>query len=87
VRSSLPALAIPAIALALLHCGSSGEKSPADAGDADRAAAPLHSPALGSNSAFVVQAQWLVRDLLAALEAGIDRATLFELDDTTANDE
>jgi hypothetical protein len=43
---------------------------------------PLHAPALGSNSAFIVQGQWLVRDLLAALEAGIDRATLFELDDT-----
>jgi hypothetical protein len=42
----------------------------------------LHAPALGSNSAFVVQGQWLVRDLLAALAAGIDRATLFELDDT-----
>ena len=46
------------------------------------AESPLHAPALGSNSAFTVQAQWLVRDLLAALEAGIDRATLFELDDT-----
>ena len=43
---------------------------------------PLHAPALGSNSAFVVQGQWLVRDLLAALAAGIERATLFELDDT-----
>jgi hypothetical protein len=43
---------------------------------------PLHAPALGSNTAFVVQAQWLVRDLLAALAAGIERATLFELDDT-----
>jgi hypothetical protein len=42
----------------------------------------LHAPALGSNSAFVVQGQWLVRDLLAALAAGIDRATVFELDDT-----
>jgi endoglucanase len=43
---------------------------------------PLHAPALGSNTAFIVQGQWLVRDLLAALAAGIDRATLFELDDT-----
>ncbi|HEX3770935.1 MAG TPA: hypothetical protein VHV30_08735 [Polyangiaceae bacterium] len=42
----------------------------------------LHAPAIGANSAFIVQAQWLVRDLLAALAAGIDRATLFELDDT-----
>ena len=43
---------------------------------------PLHAPALGGNSAFIVQAQWLVRDLLAALAAGIERATVFELDDT-----
>jgi hypothetical protein len=43
---------------------------------------PLHAPALGSNSAFVVQGQWLVRDLLAALAAGVERATVFELDDT-----
>jgi hypothetical protein len=46
------------------------------------AKSPLHAPALGSNSAFVVQGQWLVRELLAALAAGIERATLFELDDT-----
>jgi hypothetical protein len=46
------------------------------------ASSPLHAPALGSNSAFIVQGQWLVRDLLAALAAGIERATLFELDDT-----
>ncbi len=43
---------------------------------------PLHAPALGANSAFIVQGQWLVRDLLAALAAGVDRATVFELDDT-----
>jgi len=43
---------------------------------------PLHAPALGSNSAFIVQGQWLIRDLLAALAAGVERATLFELDDT-----
>jgi hypothetical protein len=43
---------------------------------------PLHAPALGANSAFIVQGQWLVRDFLAALSAGIDRTTLFELDDT-----
>jgi hypothetical protein len=42
----------------------------------------LHAPALGSSSAFVVQGQWLVRDLLAALAAGVERATVFELDDT-----
>jgi hypothetical protein len=46
------------------------------------AQSPLRAPALGSNSAFVVQGQWLVRDLLAALAAGVERATLFELDDT-----
>jgi hypothetical protein len=46
------------------------------------AQSPLHAPALGANSAFVVQAQWLVRDELAALAAGIARATVFELDDT-----
>jgi hypothetical protein len=43
---------------------------------------PLHAPQLGSNSPFVVQGQWLVRELLAALAAGVERATLFELDDT-----
>lgn len=43
---------------------------------------PLHAPALGSSSAFVVQGQWLVRELLAALAAGVERATVFELDDT-----
>jgi hypothetical protein len=45
-------------------------------------ASPLHAPTLGSNSAFVVQGQWLVRALLAALAAGVERATVFELDDT-----
>jgi hypothetical protein len=43
---------------------------------------PLHAPTLGGNSAFIVQGQWLVRDLLAALGAGVARATMFELDDT-----
>jgi hypothetical protein len=46
------------------------------------AQSPLHAPALGGNSAFIVQGQWLVRAFLAALAAGVDRATLFELDDT-----
>ena len=45
-------------------------------------ASPLHAPTLGSNSAAIVQGQWLVRELLAALAAGIERATVFELDDT-----
>jgi hypothetical protein len=43
---------------------------------------PLHAPALGSSSAFIVQGQWLVREVLAALAAGVERATVFELDDT-----
>jgi hypothetical protein len=46
------------------------------------ASSPLHAPSLGSNSAFVVQGQWLVREVLAGLAAGIERATVFELDDT-----
>ncbi|HEY1954162.1 MAG TPA: hypothetical protein VGH28_01080 [Polyangiaceae bacterium] len=45
-------------------------------------ASPLGAPQLGSNSSMIVQAQWLVRDLLIGLALGIDRATLFELDDT-----
>ena len=40
----------------------------------------LRAPALGKNSSFIVQGQWLVRAFLAALAAGIDRATLFELE-------
>ena len=46
------------------------------------ASSPLHAPALGQSSAFIVQGQWLVRALLAGLAAGVERATLFELDDT-----
>jgi hypothetical protein len=37
----------------------------------------LRAPALGSNSAQVVQGQWLVRSVLAAAEGGVDRATIF----------
>jgi len=37
----------------------------------------LRAPALGGNSAEVVQGQWLVRSVLAAAEAGVDRATIF----------
>jgi hypothetical protein len=44
-------------------------------------ASPLHAPAIGSNSAFVVQGQWLVRSFLLALAAKIDRATLYVLRD------
>ena len=50
MRITLPALTIPAIALALLHCGSSEEASPADAGDADRAAAPGTLDGMGGTS-------------------------------------
>jgi hypothetical protein len=42
----------------------------------------LRAPAIGPNSAFVVQGQWLIRDFLAAMAAGFDRATLFEIGDT-----
>lgn len=42
----------------------------------------LGVPALGDNSRFVVQGQWLVRDFLLALASGYDRATMFEIDDT-----
>ena len=42
----------------------------------------LRAPAIGSNSAFIVQGQWIIRDFLAAMAAGFDRATLFEADDT-----
>jgi hypothetical protein len=42
---------------------------------------PLHAPAIGGNSAEVVQAQWLVREFLAGAAAGIDRATLYVLRD------
>ncbi len=37
----------------------------------------LRAPAIGNNSAGVVQGQWLVRTILAVAEAGVDRATLF----------
>ena len=42
---------------------------------------PLHAPTLGNNSAEIVQGQWLIRDLLAAAAAGVDRATLYVLRD------
>ena len=44
-------------------------------------ASPLHAPPIGGNSAEIVQAQWLVRDFLAAAAAGIDRATVYILRD------
>lgn len=42
----------------------------------------LGTPTLGGNDSKIVQAQWLVRALLIGMSVGIDRATLFELDDT-----
>jgi hypothetical protein len=38
---------------------------------------PLHAPAIGGNSAAIVQGQWLVRTYLALLAAGFDRAFLY----------
>lgn len=50
------------------------------------ATSPLHAPALGANSAEIVQGQWIVRSYLAALAAGFDRAFLYVLrDDCTSN--
>lgn len=45
----------------------------------------LGTPTLGGNNSKIVQAQWLVRELLIGMSAGLDRATLFELDDTGAD--
>ena len=45
-------------------------------------ASTLGTPALGGNDSKIVQAQWLVRELLIGMSVGLDRATLFELDDT-----
>jgi hypothetical protein len=42
----------------------------------------LHAPALGPNSAEVVQGQWIVRYFLAVLEAGFDRAFLYDSRDS-----
>jgi hypothetical protein len=42
----------------------------------------LHAPALGSNSAEVVQGQWIVRYYLAVVAAGFDRAFLFDSRDS-----
>ena len=48
---------------------------------------PLHAPAIGASSAFTVQAQWLVRAVLAALAAHVDRATLFVSRDSCRPDD
>lgn len=37
----------------------------------------LRSPPIGSNSAGIVQGQWLIRSYLALMEAGFDRAFVF----------
>jgi hypothetical protein len=42
----------------------------------------LHAPALGSNSAEVVQGQWILRYYLAVLAAGFDRAFVFDSRDS-----
>jgi hypothetical protein len=42
---------------------------------------PLHAPAIGANSAQIVQGQWIVRSYLALLAAGFDRAFLYVLRD------
>jgi hypothetical protein len=42
----------------------------------------LHAPALGSNSAEVVQGQWIIRYYMAVLAAGFDRAFLFDSRDS-----
>jgi hypothetical protein len=47
----------------------------------------LRAPAIGSNSAEVVQGQWLVRGVLALLASGIDRAFIYiSRDDCTGTD-
>jgi hypothetical protein len=45
----------------------------------------LHAPAIGSNSAEVVQGQWSVRYYLALVAAGFDRAFLFASRDSCAD--
>jgi hypothetical protein len=42
----------------------------------------LHAPGLGTNSAEVVQGQWIIRYYLAVLAAGFDRAFLFDSRDS-----
>jgi hypothetical protein len=47
----------------------------------------LRAPALGSNSAEIVQGQWLVRSFIALLAAGLDRAFLFMSRDVCTGDD
>jgi hypothetical protein len=45
-------------------------------------ASPLGVPAtIGPNSAFIVQGQWLVRSMLAMMQAGIDRSYIYWIAD------
>jgi len=44
-------------------------------------ASPLGVPTIGPNSNFIVQGQWILRSMLAMLEAGIDRAYIYWLAD------
>ncbi|HEY4104718.1 MAG TPA: hypothetical protein VGM44_12545 [Polyangiaceae bacterium] len=47
----------------------------------------LRAPAIGGNSAEVVQGQWLVRSFIALMAAGLDRAFVFvSRDDCTGDD-
>ncbi len=47
----------------------------------------LRAPAIGQNSAQVVQGQWLVRSFLALMAAGLDRAFLFVSRDNCTGDD
>jgi hypothetical protein len=44
-------------------------------------ASPLGCPTLGPNSNFVVQGQWIVRSMLAQMQAGISRAFIYWIAD------
>jgi hypothetical protein len=44
-------------------------------------ASPLGCPTLGANSNFVVQGQWIVRSMLAQMQAGISRAFIYWIAD------
>jgi len=47
----------------------------------------LRAPAIGSNSAEVVQGQWLVRSFIALMASGLDRAFLFVSRDNCTGDD
>ena len=44
-------------------------------------ASPLGCPTLGPNSNFVVQGQWIVRSMLAQMQAGVDRGFIYWIAD------